>query len=71
MQSKAYFSYVGEIPDDRGFRCFPTVPDFAEISGNRQKSVRDLRYSSVTDAILFVGGNWGTGAKQFRGLVTS
>ena len=28
--SKAWFSYVGKIPDDRGFYCFPTVPDFAD-----------------------------------------
>ena len=27
---KAWFSYVGTIPDDRGFYCFPTVPDFAD-----------------------------------------
>ena len=25
--SLAWFSYVGKIPDDRGFYCFPTVPD--------------------------------------------
>ena len=28
--TKAWFSYVGKIPDDRGFYCFPTVPDFAD-----------------------------------------
>ena len=27
---KAWFSYVGTIPDDGGFYCFPTVPDFAD-----------------------------------------
>ena len=31
-QIKAWFSYVGKIPDDRGFCCFPTVPDFADFS---------------------------------------
>ena len=29
VYSKAWFSYVGKIPDDRGFYCFPTVPDLA------------------------------------------
>ena len=28
LKSKAWFSYVRKIPDDRGFFCFPTVPDF-------------------------------------------
>ena len=28
--AKAWFSYVGKIPDDRGVYCFPTVPDFAD-----------------------------------------
>ena len=27
---KAWFSYVWKIQDDRGFCCFPTVPDFAD-----------------------------------------
>ena len=27
---KAWFSYVGKIPDGLGFYCFPTVPDFVE-----------------------------------------
>ena len=27
---KAWFSYVGKIPDGLGFYCFPTVPDFAD-----------------------------------------
>ena len=26
----AWFSYVGKIPDDRGFYYFPTLPDFAD-----------------------------------------
>ena len=30
LWGKAWFSYVGKIPDDRGFYCFPTVPDFAD-----------------------------------------
>ena len=29
---KGWFSYIGKIPDDRGFHCFPTVPDFTDIS---------------------------------------
>ena len=28
--SKAWFSYVGKIPDGRGFYCFPTIPDFTD-----------------------------------------
>ena len=57
----------GKIPDDRGFHCFPTVPDFAEILGNCQTSVLDLRFSLVTDAFFF-RMKWGTGVKQFRGF---
>ena len=51
----------GKFLDDRGFHCFPTIPDFAEMSGNCQTSVPDLRYSSVTDAIFMPQvevGNW-------------
>ena len=40
------------------FHCFPTVPDFAKISGNHQASVPELRYSSLTDAIFIC---WGGG----------
>ena len=40
--SKAWFSYVGKIPDDRGFSFLPTIPDFADISDIRQKSVPDF-----------------------------
>ena len=29
----------GKIPDDRGFYFLPTVPDFADMSDNRHKSV--------------------------------
>ena len=29
--TKAWFSYVGKIPDDRGFYCFLTVPEFADL----------------------------------------
>ena len=39
---KACFSYVGKIPEDREFYFLPTIPDFAEISDIRQKSVPDL-----------------------------
>ena len=28
--TKGWFSYVGKFPDDLGFHCFPTYPDFAE-----------------------------------------
>ena len=49
--SKAQFSYVGKIPDHRGFRSFPTVPDFADISENRQMLVLDSPDSDF-------GGKW-------------
>ena len=39
--------------------CFSTIPDFAEISVNRQKSVPHLRYSLVTDAIFICWGDVG------------
>ena len=29
---KGWFSYVGKIPDDREFHCFPTDPDFTDVS---------------------------------------
>ena len=29
--TRAWFSYVGKIPDDRGFYCFLTVPEFADL----------------------------------------
>ena len=32
LQLEAWFSYVGNIPGDRGFNFLPTVPDFADIS---------------------------------------
>ena len=35
---KTWFSYVGKIQDDRGFYFCLTVPDFADILGNCQKS---------------------------------
>ena len=58
----AWFSYVGKIPDDRGFYFLPTIPDFAHISDNRQKSVPDYRETPCSFAIR------GTGAQQFRGF---
>ena len=65
VQPKAWFSYVGKIPDDRRFYCFPTIPDFADISDIRQRSVPDFN-----DYELFICDR-GTGAQQFRGLVMS
>ena len=32
---KAWFSYVGKVPEDRGFFFLPTVSEFADISDNR------------------------------------
>ena len=37
-RSKAWFSYVGKIPDDGGFHFLPTVPD---ISDNCNNSLSD------------------------------
>ena len=48
MLLKAWFSYVGKIPDDRGFHFLPTVPEFADISDNRWKSVLEAPYLCVT-----------------------
>ena len=40
--AKAWFSYAGKIPDDRGFYFLADHPRFsADISDNRQKSVPD------------------------------
>ena len=58
--TKAWFSYVGKIPDNRGFYFFLTIPDFADISDIRQRSVPDF-----PDCELFICDR-GTGALQFR-----
>ena len=42
-KAKAWFSYVGKIPDDRGFFFLLTVPDFARISDNRHKSIPETQ----------------------------
>ena len=63
VQCKAWFSFVGKIPDDQGFYFFLTISDFADISDMRQSSVPDCR-----DYELFICDR-GTGAQQFRGLV--
>ena len=46
---KTWFLNVGKIQDDRGFYFCLTVPDFADILGNRQKSDRFSR-----DTMLYV-----------------
>ena len=51
ISDKACFSYVGKIPDDRGFYFFSTIPDFAYIPDNRQKTVPDSPYYEL-------GGKW-------------
>ena len=51
ISDKACFSYVGKIPDDREFYFFSTIPDFAYIPDNRQKSVPDSPYYEL-------GGKW-------------
>ena len=52
-ENKAWFSYVGKIPDDRVFYFLPTIPDFADISDNHQKSVPDSR---ETPCLFVIGG---------------
>ena len=42
QEHRAWFSYVGKIPDDRGFNFLPTIPDFADISDIGQRSVPDF-----------------------------
>ena len=54
MKHKAWFSYVGKIPDHRRFYFLPTIPDFADISDIRQRSVPDFRETPC----LFVIGDW-------------
>ena len=51
---RACFSYNGKIPDDQGFYFSPTVPDFADISDNRQKSVLDSPDIEVRQKLKFV-----------------
>ena len=65
LRPKAWFSYVGKIPDDRGFYFLSTISDFADISAFGQRSVPDF-----PDYELFICDR-GTGAQQFRGLVMS
>ena len=43
LATKAWFSYVGKIPDDGEFLLLSAIPDFADISDNRQKSIPDSR----------------------------
>ena len=59
---KAWFSDVGKIPDGLGFHCFPTVPDFADISDIRRRSVPDFPDYEF-------GGTWK--ARQTRNLNTN
>lgn len=43
--------HVGKIPDDQGFYSLPTVPDSADVSDNRQKSVPE-------SSDIEFGGKW-------------
>ena len=75
-ETKAWFSYVGKISDDRGFYFVPTFPDFADISDIRQRSFPDFHdyefgvKSLVERDAMFICDR-GTGAQQFRGLIMS
>ena len=59
VTDKAWFSYVGKIPDDRGFYLLPTIPDFADIS--------DIRLARGLSQIFLIICDRGTA----RGLVMS
>ena len=61
VSCKAWFSSVGKIPDDRGFYFLPTIPDFADISDIRQRSVPAFPDSNHSLRET----------EQFRGLVMS
>ena len=68
---KAWFSYVGKIPDDRGFYFLPIVPD---ISDNHHNSVSNStnefgRKWKVRKKLKLAW--WDAGAHQFGGLVMS
>ena len=39
---KAWFSYVRKIRNEQAFYFLPTIPDFADISVIRQRSVPDF-----------------------------
>ena len=52
-----------KILDDRQFHCFPTVPDFTTISGDRKTSV--LADSSDIEFYLWHGG---TGTKYLKDM---
>ena len=53
IHHKGWFSYVGKIPDGRGFYFLPTVPDFADISDSRRKSVQIL---PISPCLCVIGG---------------
>jgi len=53
--SKAWFSYVGKIPDNRGLYFLPTIPDFADILDIRQRSVPDFR-EMIHVRLFVIGG---------------
>ena len=59
------FHFSGKSQTIGGFYLLPTIPDFADISDIRQRSVPDF-----PDYKLFICDR-GTGAQQFRGLVMS
>ena len=62
-----WFSYVGKIPDNRGFYFFSDHPRFCRYIGSI--CTRGLSQIFPIMNYLFVIG--GTGAQQFRGLVMS
>ena len=75
MLFKAWFSYVRKIRNEQAFYFLPTIPDFADISVIRQRSVPDFSDYEF-------GGKWKARQKsklehkftaflQFRGLVMS
>ena len=59
IQIKAWFSYVGKIPDNRGFYFLPTIPDFADISDIREEVWRRFSRLFVIEGLEFTNlGDW-------------
>ena len=51
---KAWFSYVGKIPDDWGFYFSPTIPDFADIGLDYKYHEKWPKYVSGNFQMFFL-----------------
>ena len=59
-----WFSSVGKIPDDRGFHCFQTIPDFADIP---ESSCLTMTYA----ILIGEAGDWSKAMKKIDELKLS